>query len=367
MGALEDLHANGIMVFRFFAELYGAQMEQWIVNEKDYWTAFDTLIDEVERLNLYAIPSMGYCLADAGNAAFGLNETINDCMRNASSIGFTLELKYVTQLVQRYAGRRGILLWELGNELNNLVNLPPGHTCGAEQCFNTSEMVALTARLASAIKAIDPVRPISSGFSMPRPAAWHMEHRPISSPEICKTDPNNDACYWAVDTEEQWTSMLKLQNSAVDIWSVHHYDRANGSKTCDGTNTHTCADCFFDKDACANGAKLTEAAARAAKAAGKVLYQGEYGGDALTFTGPTPRDVAYPTAILDAQVKSSKSRGAFVLSTIWAWECVSQRDDMVCIWPNSTNANESGSVRMIHEIVGANQRMGSGASDSGHV
>jgi hypothetical protein len=357
MRALEDLQASGIQVFRFFAELYGAQMKQWIVNENEYWTAFDSLVDEVERLNLYAIPSLGYCLADAGNAAYGLNETINDCMRNVSSVGFTLELKYYRQLVQRYAGRRGILLWELGNELNNLVNLPPGHTCGAEQCFNTSEMVALTTRLVSTIKTIDPVRPISSGFSMPRPAAWHMEHRRGTSPEICKTDPNNDACYWAVDTEEQWTSMLKLQNSAVDIWSVHHYDRANSSKACDGTNKHTCADCYFDKDDCANGAKLTESAAIAAKAAGKVLYQGEYGGASPTFTGPTAADVAYPTAILGAQVKSSKTNGAFVLSTIWAWECVSQRDAMVCIWPNSTNANESGSARITQEITEANRHM----------
>jgi hypothetical protein len=151
--------------------------------------------------------------------------------------------------------------------------------------------------------------------------------------------------------------MLKLQNSAVDIWSVHHYDRANSSKACDGTSKHTCADCYFDKDDCANGAKLTETAANAAKAAGKVLYQGEYGGASPTFTGPTAADVAYPTAILGAQVKSSKTNGAFVLSTIWAWECVSQRDAMVCIWPNSTNANESGSARMTQEITEANRRM----------
>ena len=152
--------------------------------------------------------------------------------------------------------------------------------------------------------------------------------------------------------------MLKLQNSAVDIWSVHHYESANRSTSCDGTNAHSCKSCFFDHLNCTNGAALTMVAARAAKAAGKVLYQGEYGGPSPTFTGPSTVDVAYPTAILDAQVRSSETGAeSFLVSTIWAWECTSQRDTMICIWPSSKNANESGSLRMIQEITDANRRM----------
>jgi hypothetical protein len=185
-----------------------------------------------------------------------------------------------------------------------------------------------------------------------------MEHRPLGSTdsEVCKAHPNNDACYWAVDSKEQWISMLTMQNRAVDIWSVHHYDSANRSTMCDG-GSRSCRDCFFDADNCVNGAPLTTAAAQAAKAAGKVLYQGEYGGGSPTFTGPTSVDVAYPTAVLDAQVKSSENGGHFLLSSIWAWECASQRDAMVCIWPNSSNANESGSQRMVDQITKANDRM----------
>ena len=114
---------------------------------------------------------------------------------------------------------------------------------------------------------------------MPRPAAWHMEHRAVRGPTLCNSDPNNDACYWAVDTEAQWTDMLTLQNSAVptpvttshsischsadrqprqgvargtqvDIWSVHHYEAANRSTSCDGSSAHSCRDCFFDPADC---------------------------------------------------------------------------------------------------------------------
>ena len=194
-----------------------------------------------------------------------------------------------------------------------------------------------------------------------------MEHRPLSSSDTCKANPNDDSCYWAVDNERQWLEMLKVQNSAVDIWSVHHYDLAaeNRSTSCDGTNNHSCRDCFFDPDSCVNGARLTSAAATAAKAAGKVLYQGEYGGGAPNFTGPSAADAAYPTAVLEAQVKSANDGGAFLLSTIWAWECASERDSWACIWPNSTRASESGSDIMVAAIVSANTKMAGVVQQSG--
>ena len=53
----------------------------------------------------------------------------------------------------------------------------------------------------------------------------------------------------------------------------------------------------------------------------------------------------------------NQSEGAFVLSTIWAWECPTRREDMVCIWPGSTRAKERGSDRMIELIRTANSRM----------
>ena len=69
-------------------------MSSWMTHEDEYWAGFDALIDAVERLHLYAIPSLGYCLQGASNAVFGLNETMNDCMRNESSVGFAMEIKY---------------------------------------------------------------------------------------------------------------------------------------------------------------------------------------------------------------------------------------------------------------------------------
>ena len=51
--------------------------------------------------------------------------------------------------------------------------------CGDQQCFNTAQMVGFTQALVAKIREVDPVRPISSGYSMPRAYSWHMEHCPM--------------------------------------------------------------------------------------------------------------------------------------------------------------------------------------------
>ena len=54
---------------------------------------------------------------------------------------------------------------------------------------------------------------------------------------------------------------------------------------------------------------------------------------------------------------SGQAEGAFALSAIWAWECPTHREDMVCIYPGSTRPKERGSDRMIQLIRAANAQM----------
>jgi hypothetical protein len=132
-----------------------------------------------------------------------------------------------------------VLFWELGNELNLKLNLPPpwcGPTqkTGTKQCFNTAQMVMYTSALVKIIRDIDPVRPISSGFSAGRSTQWHQEHCPMSG----GPGPKGGACavggggtgYWGTDTQDQWLDMMIEQNSAVDIISLHHYEVCTSSR-----------------------------------------------------------------------------------------------------------------------------------------
>ena len=114
----------------------------------------------------------------------------------------------------------------------------PGSGRGAwhNQCFDTSQMVEYTTELVSIairlslcfsltdcvracvqvsiIRAADPVRPITSGYSAPRPSAWHNEHSNFTGAEFP---------FWSTDNVEQYTEILLEQNKAVDIISLHLY------------------------------------------------------------------------------------------------------------------------------------------------
>ena len=243
-------------------------------------------------------------------------------------------MRYASTFVARYANRSSILLWELGNELNLQVNLPPPW-CGDEQCFNTDEMVTFTKAMATAIRGGDPSgRPISSGFSAPRPSAWHQEHCPMQG--VCTADPSSKG-YWATDTQAQWLEMLHAQHAGLEIWSIHIYDNSVAWPS--------------------SRVQVVDAATKAAGDAQAMLFVGEYGGPTPNYTGPTAADQAFPQAILQAQVADAHAGGAFGLSALWAWQCPTHRDSMVCVWPGSTVKNESGSDAMVHMLQQANAQL----------
>ena len=345
LAALEDARTSGVRVFRFFASLFGAGNQMWVKTPALYWQQYDKLMDAIERKGLYCIPSIGtgkMWMQVANAVTPGLNETVNDVVKNASSVSWRLQAKYFQEFTQRYAKRHSVLIWELGNELNLLVDLPAATgpashgPCAPEQCYNTAAMVDYTSRLVAIIQKADAKRPVSSGFSAPRASAYHQAHCPQPGAGKCKLAGG----YWGLDSQEQWLQQLAAQNSAVDVISLHHYFNAKH--------------CYFNKSNC--GMKEVDIVSVAAKhfgKMGKVIYVGEYGGENPNFTGPSKADQAFPAAILDAQVGAKN----ILLSTIWAFESPSHRKDMAEIWPRSKRPKEAGSARMMGLIDDANKKL----------
>ena len=85
------------------------------------------MVDRIDTSGLYWIPSIGTDGWDrvANALTPGLNETVNDFVKNASSVSRQLALDYFGQFSKRYFSRPSLLFWELGNELNLMSNLPP--------------------------------------------------------------------------------------------------------------------------------------------------------------------------------------------------------------------------------------------------
>ena len=178
------------------------------------------------------------------------------------------------------------------------------------RCFNTSSLVEYTHDLVGVVRSIDASRPISSGFSLARPTAWHQE--------ACIAGSNPRLC-GAIDSRRQWQEMLLRQHEAVDIISAHAYAGLRG--------------CYFEGFRSRLGCRrqgnvsVLHAAAEAAASVGKPLYVGEFGGPSPNFTGPSPSSQAFPEAVLRWQAE----RRPHVLSSIWAWGCPSHRTQMHCV------------------------------------
>lgn len=327
--ALVDAKSAGILYFRFFASLWGPHKQFWYntSTRKLYWQEFDQVMDEIQKLKLYVIPSIG--TSDWPDLV-SPPETMNDLVINDSSISRSIARQYFRQIVKRYVNYSSVLLWELGNELNLMANLPPTWCSNTTQCFNTNQMISYTQDLVSIIRELDPIRPISSGYSAPRPTAWHQEHCP--PPQI--NSINNDCKYWGTDTQEQWAAMLLQQNKAVEIVSIHLYTHGG----------------FFSKDAPASLEPI-QVAADALKKTGQLLFVGEYANSSLRFNTSTDR--AFPAAMLQLQVEQVQRKEPFALSAIWAWECPSHMSNMGCLWPNRTN----GTYEMIEILTIANDQM----------
>ena len=353
--ALASAAANNIRVFRMFSCLWGPHMSFWVTNETQYWVEFDAVMDEIERYpGLHVIPSIGYSQWwwVANEAFAGVNETMNDFILNGSSVGRGLANTYFEQIVSRYAKRDCVLLWELGNELNLQVNLPPPK-CGdpTAKCFGTAAMTKFTAEIVGIIRGIDPRRPISSGMGTPLPCAWH-NARCDWKTNTCP--PGVTGGFWGIDSKEQWLDTLAEQQAGTDYWSIHLYDNSHGAGVDNG-----CYFKSFPNETCAPLTDVIAAASAAASSAGRGLYLGEYGGPPPNFTGPTMADQAYPSAALAlqvAQAKAAPNASAFDLSTIWAfmgaWTRIAPWN-MVFIFPDSNIPIESGSKAMLDVILRA--------------
>src|SRR6266496_3156680 len=109
-------------------------------------------------------------------------------------------------------------------------------------------------------KSLDPARRVTSGYSLPRPAAAHLERRP----EFATGGPD-----WTADTAAEFDRNLRATNEPFDIISIHVYpdDQTRPSVRAPGEH--------FD---------LVVAAAETARSAAKSLFIGEFGDTA----GATP-------------------------------------------------------------------------------
>ena len=265
-------------------ELNGSlnDLQPWLQNPAAFWAALDEMFDDLDRAHLQIVPNLGWNLAQFPAIE---RETVGDLVRNPNSRSRNLLTRFITEFVTRYKNRRTILFYELTNEMNLFADIDVHqHRCGTVQensCvwsnFTTSDMNQFARDLVTLIKSIDPTRPISSGYSIPRPRSWHL----MQHPQFAPGPPARN-----LDTVEQFEDYLRLIHQPFDIVSIHLYPGAQqGALSVD------------DQIA---------AASRVAKAARKPLFVGEFGD-----VGATP---------FMANVLNEFIRNGVDYAAVWGWE-----------------------------------------------
>jgi hypothetical protein len=234
-------------------------LDLWVKTPSAYWQLIDNLMDDLEAASMQAVFTFIWNPAQFPAMA---GETVHDLLTNPKSRSAQLAERYVQEFVLRYKDRKAILFYELTNELNLGADLDLVGRCRKEQVlplcepkgnYTTDEMTGFTRRLAERIRGLDPSRPISSGFTVPRPAAEHLRARP---------EWITGRADFTLDTPAQLEKNLSDIHAELDMISVHLYPTESNRR-------------FGATDL--RGTGLLDVVWQASNKIGKPLFVGEFG------------------------------------------------------------------------------------------
>ena len=337
--AIADARDAGVTYLRVAATGFApsaynrpGDLDMWLKNPSAYWLLIDELMSDLEAFGMRAVFTF---IWNPVQFPAMTGETVHDLLSNPQSRSAQLAERYIREFVQRYKGRKAILFYELTNELNLGADLAAVARCRSElpapQCepkgnFTTAEMIAFTRRLADLIRGLDPARPISSGFSVPRPAAEHLRARPEWITGKADFTP---------DTSVQFEKNLADIHEGIDLISVHLYPN-------DGNRRFGVTD--------PRSTSLLDTSKQAADKIGKPLFLGEFG-DAGGLEG---KEDSYTVRLLDRIVALKVP-----YSAVWVWEFFQTAPYITRDNPHTAYSLEPGVTDvLIVRIRDANRRLG---------
>jgi hypothetical protein len=291
--AIADGRDAGLKFFRVAVAGYSpvefdskqSDLALWQSDPPRFWAALDRMFDDLDAEGMLLVPSFVWNIGQF--PALG-HDSVATFVRDPHSASRRLLAQFVRGFIARYKARKTMLFYEMGNEMNLVADLDEHkRNCQRDPCvagnFTTAEMDQFARWMVGLIKSSDPSRPVTSGYSLPRPGASHLERRP----EFAAGGPD-----WTPDTAQEFDHDLLAINQPFDIISIHVYpaDQTRSSGPPPGTP--------YDP---------VDEAAKAARSAGKPLFIGEFGDEG----GATP----FMRHLLDEIVRDRVQYAA-----IWVWE-----------------------------------------------
>ena len=257
---LEFLHAHQIPFIRFAATGYfPIDWHLYRESPDEYYRRLDAFIGEAEKQKIGIIPSLFWAFFTVPDLC---GEPIS-AWGQAGSKTRQFMRKFTREFVSRYRSRQIIWGWEFGNEYLCETDLPgkvsqqwaipargsPGERTEADK-LRYEDIVEAYADFGRTVRALDPVRPIFTGDTIPRHYSWHL----------------NKKEGWKPDTVEQYEEMLQRANPApVDTIGLHIYHwKADNNRSGYGIANR-------------GPEAVLEAAARVGARTGQPIWLGEFG------------------------------------------------------------------------------------------
>ncbi|MFO7974059.1 MAG: cellulase family glycosylhydrolase [Candidatus Hydrogenedentota bacterium] len=280
-------------------------------DKEAYLRILDDVVRTAEETGVGLIPSLFWfsaCVPDMvgePRGAWGDPES--------KTIAFMRQ--YVADVVPRYMSSPAIWAWEFGNEYDLAADLPNAATHRpyvhprlgtpeertAKDDMTTEMVVTAYREFGKAVRQYDAHRAITTGNSLPRPAAHHMHTEGT----------------WTRDTREQFQQRLILTSpEPIDLVSVHMYPFEPGARF-DGKTTYE---------------EILSLAMAACKKAGKALFVGEFGAAEDGKHGGSEGPKHEHRVLVDAIVTSGAP-----LAAIWVYDLERQKDTF-SITPDSDRA-----------------------------
>jgi hypothetical protein len=309
----------------------------WRDDPSAYWALFDQMMADLRTHEVQIVPVFVWNWTQFPSMT---GERADQMINDPDSASYRLLEEYVAEFVHRYNDHPALYFYELTNELNLQADLdvvdrcvraelPDPTVCEPMSNFSTDEMIGFTSRLAAHVRSLDPSRPISSGFSLPRPNAEHLRRKP----EFEGGGPD-----FEFDSSAEFKKNLTDIHSGVDIVSVHFSNRPYNNDRL-GITGHT-------------NAALLGRVKRIADELDKELFVGEFG-DVNPYIKDDKRAL-FTQNVLDKIVELE-----IPYSAPWVWEFYERSPYSTYDNPNTFFNLEPGYTDLIiSKIEEANEDLG---------